>query len=206
MTISYPLTLPTTATAARLRLLGRSVVGASASPFTFETQVQAHQGQRWEADIELPPMKREDAEAWVAFLLSLNGRQGTFTMGDPVGRTPRGSAGGTPLVKGASQTGQALAIDGCPLSTTGWLLPGDYIQLGSGSATHLHKVLVSADTNGAGEVTLDIWPRLREAPADNLAVTISSCLGLWRLASNEMAWDIGEAEFYGIRFSAVEAL
>lgn len=207
MTISYPLTLPTTRYPARVRMRALSVVGVSESPFTYETQVQAHQGQRWEADIELPPISDQDvAEAWVAWLLSLNGRQGTFLMGDPAQVTLRGVGGGAPLVNGAGQTGQTLAVDGCPLSTTGWLKAGAMIQLGTGSTARLHKVLERADTNGAGQVTLDLWPRLRYSPADNAVVTISNPVGLWRLAANDTSWDVGFARTYGLQFTAVEAL
>ena len=84
----------------------------SMSPFTYQQQAVAHAGQRWEVDVTLPAMNRADAEQWVAFLVSLRGRFGTFTLGDPVGASPRGSAGGTPLVNGASQIGGTLNIDG----------------------------------------------------------------------------------------------
>jgi hypothetical protein len=205
MTITYPLALPA-GYPARVSLRGRAVVGVSESPFSYAQQVYAHTGQRWEADIELPPMYEHVADKWVAWLLSLNGRQGTFLMGDPSKLAPRGIGGGTPLVMGAGQSGQTLAIDGCPTTTVGWLLAGDMIQLGSGSTATLHKVLVDANTNGSGEVTLDIWPRLRSVPADNAPVTIVSPVGRWRLASNEMAWSVGVAKRYGISFVAVEAL
>lgn len=206
MAITYPLALPPTPYAASVRMRARSVVGVAESPFTFAGEVQQHQGQRWEADIDLPPMRQTVAETWVAWLLSLNGRQGTFLMGDPAQLRPRGSAGGSPQVAGAGQTGQTLAIDGCTPSMTGWLLPGDVIQLGTGADARLHKILARADTDGSGQVTLDLWPRLRSAPADNAVVTVSSCVGLWRLASNEMGWSVGIAKIYGISFVAVEAL
>jgi len=206
MTISYPLTPPSDSFA-RVRFTFRDVVGLTESPFTLEQQVQRHQGQGWSIDVQLPPIRtRDTAEQWAAFLLSLNGREGTFLMGDPTRRSPRGTGGGTPLVKGASQTGQTLLIDGCPLSTTDWLRAGDYIQLGTGASSHLHRLLVDADTDGAGEVTLDIWPRLRESPADNAAVTITSAKGLWRLASNERGWDVVTGMTFGFSFVAVEAL
>lgn len=205
MTISYPLSLPTTPYAARVTMRARAVVGVSVSPFSLSQQVYAHSGQGWEADIELPPMQESVADPWVAFLLKLNGRYGTFLMGDPAKIAYRGVGGGTPLVKGGGQSGQTLTIDGCPLSTSGWLVAGDMIQLGSGSSATLHKVLADATTNGSGETTLDIWPALRSSPSDNAAVTISSCVGRWRLASNEMPWSVGTAKRYGIQFAAVEA-
>lgn len=204
--ISYPLTLPSHTGIAQINLRAINTVGMSMSPFTYAQQVVAHSGQRWEADITLPPMERADAEQWVAWLVSLRGQLGTFTLGDPLGATPRGSAGGTPLVNGADQTGGTLTIDGCTASQTGWLKAGDYIQLGSAGTATLHKVLQDADSDGSGNVTLDIWPYIRTAPSDNAAVVTSSAVGKFRLASNEQNWSINEASIYGMTFGAIEAI
>ena len=209
MAETYPLALPTHTGIARVRLLARDVVGVSTSPFNLTQQVYRHQGQRWEADISLPPMQRADAEQWAAFLLRLRGQYGTFLLGDPNAATPRGSASttpGTPVVNGASQTGDELNIDGLPVSATGYLKAGDYIQLGSGATATLHKVLQDVDSNGSGEATLNLWPKVRTAPSDNATVTVSNAQGNFRLASNETMWDIDQASIYGITFGAIEAL
>lgn len=206
MAISYPLTLPTHTGIRSITIRARNITALSASPFTFKQQAVSHTGQRWEADVSLPPMKYEDAEQWIAWLMSLKGRVGTFTMGDPLRCTPRGSAGGTPLVNGASQTGNSINVDGATASQTGWLKAGDYIQLGSGSTTTLHKVLQDADSNASGEVSLDIWPNIRTSPADNATVTTSSAKGLWRLVDDAHEWTANEAAIYGITFTCVEAI
>ena len=117
MAISYPLTLPTQTGIASVNLHAVNSVAISQSPFTYKQQVVAHTGQRWEAEVSLPPMKRSDAEVWIAFLLSLKGQRGTFLMGDPNCATARGSASitpGTPVVNGADQTGDSLTVDGLP--------------------------------------------------------------------------------------------
>lgn len=176
------------------------------SPFTFAGQAQASSGQMWQADVTLPPMKREDAEKWIAWLVSLRGQFGTFNMGDPSAATPRGVATGTPRVNGASQTGEDLNIDGCTANVTGWLKAGDYIQLGAAGTATLHKVLADVDTNASGEATLSLWPHIRSAPADNATVVVSDTVGRWRLASNESSWSVNEASIYGITFSAREAI
>tara|TARA_Y100000114_G_scaffold64448_1_gene59023 strand:+ start:777 stop:1400 length:624 start_codon:yes stop_codon:yes gene_type:complete len=206
MAISYPLTLPSHVKPSSITFRAVNTVGMSMSPFTYQQQVIAHAGQRWECDVTLPAMSRADAEQWVAFLVSLRGRFGTFTLGDPVSASPRGSAGGTPLVNGASQTGVTLNIDGCTASQTGWLKAGDYIQLGTGGSATLHKVLADADSNGSGEVSLDLWPFIRTAPSDNASVVVTNTVGQFRLASNEQNWNINEASIYGITFGAVEAI
>lgn len=205
MTISYPLSLPTVTGRRTITFRQVNAVALTQSPFTFKQQAIQHTGQRWEADVTLPPMSVGEAKVWIGWLSSLKGQFGTFTMGDPVGGTLSGVGGGTPLVNGADQTGDELVIDGAPASTTGWLSAGDYIQLGSGDTSRLHMVLVDVDTDAGGNATLDLWPSVRIAPIDNAAVTISNTVGLWRLNSNSMMWDINVASQYGMSFTAVEA-
>ena len=206
MTISYPLALPTHTGFAQIELRAINAVAYARSPFTFAGQAFAYPGQMWTADVTLPPMKRADAEQWVAWLISLRGQLGTFLLGDPNGVTARGVATGSPLVNGGSQTGGSLVIDGATINTTGWLRAGDYIQLGSNDTSTLHKVLQDANSSAGGAVTLDIWPHIRTAPADNAAVTVNSAKGLFRLSSNEQAWSVNEAAIYGITFGAMEVV
>jgi len=206
MAITYPLTFPTHTGIRNIQLRAVNAVALSQSPFTYAQQVHDYSGQSWEADITLPAMRRADAETWIAWLISLRGQYGTFYLGDPSGSTARGSAGGSPRVNGASQTGGSVDIDGCTASQTGWLKAGDYIQLGTGSASTLHKVLQDVDSDASGETTLDIWPHLRSAPADNAVVTVSNTKGVFRLASNEQAWSIDQLEVFGITFGAIEAI
>lgn len=206
MAISYPLALPTVTQIRNISFRQINAVAYEQSPFTFAGQAQAGAGQMWGADMMLPPMRRAEAVVWVAWLTSLRGQFGTFTMGDQMGATAIGSAGGSPVVKGASQTGQDLNIDGATVSQTGWLKAGDYIQLGSGATATLHQVLVDADSDGSGDVTLTLWPSVRTAPADDAVVTVASAVGRWRLAGNETSWSVSEASLYGISFSAIEAI
>jgi hypothetical protein len=208
MAITYPLSFPTTGVA-NINLMARNVLGITSSPFNLKQQIHKHAGARWEADITLPQMKRAEAEVWISFFMKLYGSYGTFTMGDPNGATPRGSAAttaGTPVVNGASQTGGELDIDGLPTSETGYLLAGDYIQLGTGTGAQLYKVLDDVDTNASGEATVTIWPDLRSSPADNATVVVSNAVGLFRLGTNVTDWQINQAGFYSMTFGAIEAL
>jgi hypothetical protein len=209
MAITYPLALPSNGGIKTVRMIARSVVGESRSPFSGVQKIYEYPGQWFEAIVNLPPMKRADAEAWNVFRLKLNGKKGTFLMGDPAAATARGSAAttpGTPLVKGAGQSGNTLIIDGLPTSVTGYFKEGDQIQLGTGSTSRLYKNLTDVNTNGSGEATLTLWPNLRVSPNDNEAVVVANCVGLFRLMDNEMGWDIDEASMYGINFTACEAL
>ena len=209
MSIAYPLSLPTVSSIRSINLRARNSVGLSRSPFTFKEQVFSHGGQMFEADIQLPSMTRAEGEQWVSFLIKLKGMQGTFLLGDPAAATPRGSASttaGTPVVSGAGQTGDDLTISGLPASVTGYLLAGDYIQLGTGSSSTLHKVLNDVDTTAGGAATLDLFPAIRTAPLDAATVVVSNAKGVFRLATNDTNWSINEAINFGITFAAVEAI
>jgi len=206
MAITYPLSVPTTIGLASVEFRAINAVATSQSPFTYKQQVFVHPGQRWELSASIPPCKRDLAEDWVGFLMSLKGNQGTFLIGDVNSTTARGSAGGTPLVKGGTQTGGTLLIDGATVSQTGWLKAGDYIQLGTGLGARLHKVLQDADSDGSGDVTLEIWPDLRASPADNATILIANTVGLFRLKSNTQSWRINDISSYGIQFEAIEVI
>ena len=207
MAISYPLAFPSTGIA-QITMTARNSVAISSSPFTFRQQVQKNVGSRWEATITLPPLLRANADVWIAFLMSLGGQYGTFTMGDPVAATPRGSARttpGTPLVNGASQSGGTVAVDGLPASETNYLRAGDYIQLGSGATSQLYKVLEDVTSNASGQANISIWPDLR-SPIDDSTVVVQNAVGVFRLSSPETSFNIDTASVYGISFAVVEAL
>lgn len=207
MSISYPLTLPfSTRNAARIVFRQRSTVGVSKSPFTGEQQVYAHQGEWFEADIQLAPMERADAEEWVGALVSLNGQEGTFLLGDRANLTARGTwSASSPLVNGSHASGvKTMTVRGVDDKT--WKR-GDWLQLGSGSSARLHKIVQDGSQSGSPSVgTIEIWPRTRTTYADAAAITVASAVGVFRLAGNRFQWDIDEARFYGLSFSAVEAL
>lgn len=205
MSITYPLSIPSN-DIAKVRLTVTDIVGVSQSPFSGAQQVYRYSGQFWEADITLPPMKRAVAEYWISFLLKLNGSYGTFLLGDPNGRTPRGSVAGSPLVYGGSQTGNELETDGWTPSAEGVLLAGDYIQLGTGATSRLYKVLDDVNADSSGRATLTIYPNLRVSPSDNDPVFTSNTKTVFRLSNNQISWDINEASAYGITFGAREAL
>ena len=208
MAISYPLTMPTHTGIRNVELRATNAVAYSRSPFTFSGQAHAYAGKAWQADITLPPMKRTNAEQWIAFLLSLKGQLGTFYLGDPRACTPLGSArdADTILVNGALSSGDTINIDSAPASRTDYLKAGDYMQIGTGTSRQLFKVLTDVDTNGSGQATVDVWPNVRTTIANNAAVTVQSAKGIFRLITNEQAFSINEASIYGITFGAIEAV
>ncbi len=194
MAISYPLTLPTSIGIANITLSANNAVAISQSPFTFQQQIVQHAGQRWTASVSIPPVRRDLAEPWNAFLLSLNGPVGTFLLGDPNGKEPRGT------VSTATLTGTA-GSSSPSITKTGTLLAGDYIQLGSGATATLYKVLEDKSGNG----TIEIWPALRSS-VTGATVILTNTVGRFRLSSTQQSFSIDSASIYGISFDCVEAL
>jgi hypothetical protein len=101
-------------------------------------------------------------------------------------------------VKGGGQTGAALVLDGATANVAGWLKAGDWIQLGSAGSARLHKVLADAASDGTGTVTLDLWPEIQSAPADNSVVVVQGARGVFRLVANQQGYDVDETRFYGL--------
>ncbi len=194
MAITYPLSLPSGLQFATRNWKRNNVQADVVSPFSGASQVIDFGGQWVTCTLTLIAMHRAEAQDWSGWLASLRGHIGTFLLGDPARRVPLGaaaSAPGVPLVKGGGQTGNVLVIDGCGNSVTDYLKRGDLFQLGTGAESRLYEVVKSASSNGSGEVTLDIWPDLRGAPADNAPLAVSDAKGLFHLSSPATEWDHG---------------
>ncbi len=194
MAISYPLDTPTTIGIESIELRAVNAVSTSQSPFTYKQQVIAHTGQKWEASVTIPSVRRDKAAEWKAMLVALKGQTGTFLLGDPDYTSPRGT------VTSCVVTGSA-GDETVDVTMTGSLLAGDYIQLGSGASAKLHQVLIDQTGNGQ----LEIWPALRSDYTSETAIT-DSPKGVFRLNQNVSTWSINNASFYGISFEAVEVI
>lgn len=205
MSITYPLTIPQTAQKTRISIVNN--VGESVSPFTFWSQRFDWLADRLLIEMTFPMMKRAEAAQMVAFLMSLRGKVGTFLAGDPMAKTPQGVATGTPLVNGANAVGSAtLATKGWNTSITGILKAGDWLQVGSGETQRIYLNLADVNSDSSGHATLDIAPRIREALADNAAITKTNTKGTFRLATNQVQWDIEAFLAAQFTLQGVEAL
>jgi hypothetical protein len=204
-TPSYPLTLPTVTGITTQNWGLERVVAVTESPFTNQEQVYEHEGAQWRATFTLPPMKKESAAVWLAFLMSLRGRRGTFKIGDQDRKTIQGVATGTILVNGDAQTGNAINLDGFANSTNNVFKAGDYIQINS----YLYMVSADVNSDASGEATVYVEPSLRtgiEAINDDTTVVYSNTTTLMRLDSNELNWNTNNVSVYGISFACSESL
>lgn len=178
-------TLPASPAPAQFTRRSLTSVGVARSPWTLVEQVQQNQGQQWLFNVELPPMNDAQARAWWAAMLKCSGPVGTFLFGDPRWKTPQGTWAGSPAVNGGGQEGQSLALSGMSAGATG--KAGDYFQLGAGANARLYMLTDDFTADGAGEATVQFWPRLRISPGSADSVITASPQGVFRLVSGEVA-------------------
>ena len=77
---------------------------------------------------------------------------------------------GTPniMVVGAGQVGNSVLTDGWPVDTANCVVVGDVISISGEVAVYM--VTATADSDGSGEVTIEVNPPLRSSPANNAVV------------------------------------
>lgn len=170
------------------------------SPLTRGVQTLALPGARWACTAGWDNLQAADAALLRAWLAKLQGTAGRFYLGNLGHRVPRGTALGTPLVKGASQTGTSLATDGWTAGAT--LLAGDFIGYGAG--TELRMVVADATADGSGNMTITLDENIRVSPSDNSAIVTAAPTCVMRLAGDEQAWTYHPGGFASFNLDAVE--
>lgn len=202
MAITYPLEMPAGLYPRSIEWKAENSVAYTESPFSKKLKIYDYGGKRWRATLTLPVLELHNAKRWVAWFLSLNGIEGTFYLKPSLEAAPVGSAQGTPLVKGASQTGQSLSTDGWDSSQPAVLMAGDWIQVGN----FLYRVLQDVASDGSGDATIDIWPGLRSSPNDNDPITVFDAKGLFRLEQVPSVLYSVNRLAEGVTFDCIEAI
>ena len=197
MSVTYPLTLPTSVFPVTQSWSIQRQAGISESPFTGKQQTVEFDYAKWKASVSFPPMKRSTAGEFISFLTKLHGRRGTFLMGDADQRSPQNSVSGSVTINGS------FAVNSVVLTVAGTTAfsKGDMIQLGSGSGSRLYMVV----TDQSGSSAIQIEPKLKTAVSSGDAVTYTNPKGIFRMDSNNQMWDTNVVSNYGISFSCTEA-
>ncbi len=206
MSISYPLTMPSTPAPVAVSERKVRTISQSMSPFSGTVQAYDHGGVWWEFDVVLPAMTRAQWAPWLAFFDKLKGVYGTFTMAARP-KTPQGSAPGTPLVNGTATLGATtLATKGWTAGQSNILLPGDLLSFGTGSTTELKRIITAADSDGSGNSTVEFTEPIRTVPAANSAIVTSSPQVLCRLSDNVVPSTLDLLGYRQFSFSCREAI
>ena len=181
----------------------QEAVAITQSPFTGQTQTFDWQSSWLQGRVSFPPMTRYASDMWSSFIMQCRGQSKAFMLGDPKAKLPKGCAMGSPVVNGASQTGYSVITRNWSASVTSLLLAGDYIQIGY----RMYKVLDNVTSDSSGNATLNIWPNLRDLPADGTTIQTRNCKGLFRLKSNNgNKFSINPSSYGFTGFEIVEAI
>ena len=169
------------------------------SPLTNAVQTSSRKGSLWKASLQFSNLKGDDRQEMQAFLVKLNGQQHRFTLHDH-SYTRRGAGGGTLSINGANQSGTALVCDGATANVNNYLRAGDYISFNN----ELHMVVVDANSDASGNVTLSIAPPIRKTPADDTVVDyLTPVSGVFMLAG-PASWETQTDISSNFRIDAVE--
>lgn len=133
------------------------------------SQIVNRPGARFQLQVTLPPMRGADARRWFAALTAALFEGGRFTLRqvDLAVGTP-----GSPLVNGAGQVGQLLAIDTGAANYA--YKAGQCVSITTGGRRYLYPLAVDGVLNGSGAGVLPLSVPLRTSPADNDAVNIAA--------------------------------
>ena len=173
-----PLTFPTNVKLAprTINFVPKTLATSFSSPFTGKTQVVRYGGQYWQLDLTFAPLFTSDAEELRAFILSLNGMDGTFYFKLPSKFLMTGSVSPTITGDGNTFTG-----------ATG--------QLGKFGTDASYRLVQFTSTS-------TLFPRL---PLGSNTISPTNG-ALFRLASNDFSWDVDAMHTNNFSLGIVEAI
>lgn len=174
------------------------------SPLTQQAQTSELPGTSWRAVLSYNALSDANALLLEAFVEALNGVAGRFYLWDMAHENPKGVGTGTPLVKTLALAGaKIMYTKGWTISQTGILLKGDKFAVND----ELKRMTANANSDGAGDATLNFTPALRKNAAIDLPLTVIKPKCVMRLLDDNqggMTWRPGiYAE--GITIECVEA-
>ena len=203
---TYPLTVPASPYYQKSTWALQRKTAISLSPFSGAQQVFEYDYALWSATVTLPPMLRSDAGNWQSFILKCHGRVGTFLIGDPDARTPRGNiSGSVTLGSNASVGDYTVTLATSQTSQVNVFRAGDYLQFGSGATSKLHMIVDDANSDSSGNVNVNIEPAIKTAVSSGQTVVYNNPKGVFRMVNPEISWDADELSKYGISFVIMEA-
>ncbi len=175
------------------------------------TQITSFPDRRWAMTLALKPLRGTAIRDWNLFAMRLSSLANSFAYTPPYysGNTA-GYAGASPLVNGAGQTGSTLTVDGLSNSVP-ILKAGDFFSFdvtsGLGNTNRqLNAVIADVSSNGSGQATFSLLYPIRQSPADNAAVNITTPTALFRFTKPESLVQIDVENYAAMAFDAIEVI
>lgn len=159
-------------------------------------QVRTIGGQRWSFSAKYNPMTRAEFQPVFAFVMSQQGRLGTFGIVPPVIGSTSGTATGTALVNGSADIGDSsVPVDGF----TGDIKAGDFVKFSHGKV-----YMVTADRDGAGNISIE--PALVDDVSDGEEMVYNGVTFTMRLANDIQSYSLSANEYYEYEIDMIEVL
>lgn len=200
MAITYPLDFPSGIVANRYSISMRSIQGISENPFTGKQTVYEWPGQWLELSLSFPPLSVEQGAVMKSFMLSLNGKKGSFRLEIP-GYSRLGAGGGVPVLSAQALAGvTSIAVSGFPVSTT-VLKAGDLLSFPDGQ---LKVVVGDVLSDVSGNALIDIFPKIRANVASGTGLEIDAPKGIFVLSSSDVGWSRSVYDYYAFTLDCEE--
>lgn len=187
-------TIDITLTPSRVNVSLTGNTGVFENPLTSAAQTIDRGGLRWHFVYEFANLYGANRATLMSIIAQLRGQANRLRV--PVHDNPaRGAYGGSPLVDGANQTGNSLAVKGCSNTITNWIRAGDYFSVVVNGEHELKICTADASSDGSGDIAaLTFQPRLRAAPADGAVIRVEDGVlakptGIFIPASSELGWN-----------------
>lgn len=167
------------------------------SPFNGAIQTVDRSGERMVITVTYTSLQQADYATLIGFIAKLNGQQHRVNLPYHA-LNNRGVLSGTPLVAGASQTGNTLNIDGVG-TVSNWMRAGDIFSVNG------ELKISTADVNSsAGLATLSFMPRLHTDPPNNDPIEVTAPTGVFMLAENRTGWSHRPGIFTDVTLQFIE--
>ena len=169
----------------------------------LKRQVRRRGGQRWQLDVEFPPMTRAEFAPIYAFAVKQQGQFETFTYTPPVISTSQGDTSQSPVVNGALSVGANVAnIDGLPSTATGIMKAGDFFKF-SGH-TKVYMATEDMNTVGTGDAILNFAPNLFISVANDETITFASVPFTVAFTQDISQFNTDATALFGFAMSLIE--
>lgn len=161
-----------------------------AAPFSGEIQTIEYPGARWQGSFDWTDLNENDAALWQAFLVSLRGQAGRFSMYNLARQTlRRGTLGilASPAVN-PSITGITSSVrfkaDGFVPNVGIVLSAGDMVGING----ELKMVMGDVGSNDTGEATFTVEPPMRVMPVTGTPVIVTQPTATCMLTEDKVGW------------------
>lgn len=203
MSLTYPLAFPTVnnqtlVKSCNLKLAHSAAISESST--NYKQLVSSYNAVRWEAEITIRPLTNIEGMAFSAFIAGLQGVTKTFRFGNPLMDY---STARTAEVRTSDKEIGDNAL-GITINDNLGFTAGSHFEIGQRLYMMLEDLTIGSSTSHIH--TGSISPPLRSDVSVGDNIIINQPQTNWRLATNDIGWDINESAKYDFTFNCVEAL